>query len=224
MKILVVEDSQNLGRSLIRGLRNSGFRTSLAADGNEAFHLYQNETFDLIVLDLMLPGLDGKSILKRIRSSDPHTRILVLTALDSLEDRVDGLSSGADDYLTKPFAFDELLARIHALGRRGTERTSSVLAYGDLSIDLVRRRATFHGKRIHLTKREFDLLQLLAERPGRILSHAQVEVHLFGGNNLRSNTIDVLIYRLRRKLEIKTGNCFIKNIRGEGFYLEENSE
>src|SRR5438270_7664211 len=170
MHLLLIEDSPRLQASLGRGLRKAGYVVDIASDGNEGLWLAQSNRYDVIILDLMLPGLDGLSLLRRLREKQNGTHVLILTARDTVENRVSGLQAGADDYLIKPFAFEELLARVQALCRRSYRRKNPKIAIGDLEIDTAARVATREGKTIELTPREFTLLEYLAVRCGEVVS------------------------------------------------------
>ncbi|KWN13469.1 two-component system response regulator [Burkholderia territorii] len=220
MRILIVEDEPKTGAYLKKGLEESGFSVDLAKDGGEGLTLAQEESYDVIVLDVMLPVLDGWSVLKRLR--DTHaTPVLFLTARDDVQDRVHGLELGADDYLVKPFAFVELLARIRTLARRGPPRETERIAVGDLEIDVVRRRVKRGTVRIDLTPREFSLLQLLARRQGEVLSRTQIASYVWDMNfDSDTNVVEVAIRRLRAKIDDDFPVKLIHTVRGVGYVLE----
>jgi DNA-binding response OmpR family regulator len=220
MRILVVEDSEALRESLRAGLAQEGFAVDVAADGRLGVSLGRNNPYDVLVLDLMLPGLDGLAVLDELRAKPDRPHVLVLTARDRIEDRVQGLNAGADDYLVKPFAFDELLARIHALVRRRYEGRSSRLEVGELVIDVVARRVTLQGHAIDLSAREFALLEYLARRRGETVSREEIEDHIYGVTKLpSSNAVDSAICLLRAKLG-EAGRDLIRTRRGQGYVLE----
>ncbi|PYJ00595.1 MAG: DNA-binding response regulator [Verrucomicrobia bacterium] len=190
MHLLLIEDSPRLQASLGRGLRKAGYVVDIASDGNEGLWLAQSNRYDVIILDLMLPGLDGLSLLRRLRTEQNGTHVLILTARDTVENRVAGLQTGADDYLIKPFAFEELLARVQALCRRSYQRKSPRINIGDLEIDTVARIVRRKGKPIELTAREFMLLEYLAFRRGHVVSRTEIETHIYSDTaEVMSNVI-----------------------------------
>src|SRR5262245_21580840 len=224
MRILVVEDEQKVANALREGLEDERFEVTVAPTGEDAFFRVNTEKFDLILLDLMLPGRDGLQILTTIRKRGLETPVLLLTARDSLEDRVTGLNSGADDYLIKPFAFEELLARIRALLRRG--RTVEILRFGvaDLDLDLVTRKVTRGGHLVDLTVREFELLEYLMRHEGQVVMRDMLARDVWKetarGTPL-NNVIDVHIARLRRKVDVEPYEKLIHTVRGVGFMLKQ---
>jgi len=224
MRILVVEDEVKVAKALKEGLEDERYETVVAHTGEDAFFRINTEQFDVILLDLMLPGRDGLQILTSIRKQGIGTPVLLLTARDTLEDRVAGLNSGADDYLVKPFAFAELVARIRALLRRG--RTSEALrrGVGDLDMDLVTRKVTRSGRTIELTTREFELLEYLLRHQSQVVLRdtlaREVWKETTRGTPL-NNVIDVHIARLRRKVDLDHPVKLIHTIRGVGFMLRE---
>jgi DNA-binding response OmpR family regulator len=224
MRILVVEDEQKVANALREGLEEEHFEVIVAPTGEDAFFRVNTEKFDLIVLDLMLPGRDGLQILTTIRKRGLETPVLLLTARDSLEDRVTGLNSGADDYLVKPFAFEELLARIRALLRRG--RTVDMLRFGiaDLDMDIVTRKVTRGGRPVDLTAREFELLEYLVRHEGQVVMRDMLARDVWKetarGTPL-NNVIDVHIARLRRKVDVEPFEKLIHTVRGVGFMLKQ---
>ncbi|NLF30815.1 MAG: response regulator transcription factor [Planctomycetes bacterium] len=220
MKVLIVEDHAPLRLSLDQGLREEGFVVESAPDGEEGLWLARNADPDVIVLDLMLPKLDGLTLLKRLREHDRRTAVLILTARDAVEDRVAGLDLGADDYLPKPFAFDELLARVRALCRRRYEDRSPHIQVGDLAIDTTTRQVAVAGRPIALTPREYTLLVLLAREAPRVLGREEIwqRVYEFHSDAV-SNVVDVYIGYLRKKLDDPDGPSRIETIRGYGYRL-----
>ena len=224
MRILVVEDEQKVANALREGLEDERYDVMVAPTGEDAFFRVNTEKFDLILLDLMLPGRDGLQILTTIRKRGLETPVLLLTARDTLEDRVTGLNSGADDYLVKPFAFEELLARIRALLRRG--RTVDMLRFGisDLDMDIVTRKVTRGGKVIDLTAREFELLEYLMRHEGQVVMRDMLARDVWKetarGTPL-NNVIDVHIARLRRKVDTEPFEKLIHTVRGVGFMLKQ---
>jgi DNA-binding response OmpR family regulator len=224
MRILVVEDEQKVANALKEGLEDESYDVIVAPTGEDAFFRVNTEKFDLILLDLMLPGRDGLQILTTIRKRGLETPVLLLTARDTLEDRVSGLNSGADDYLIKPFAFEELLARIRALLRRG--RTVEMLRFGvaDLDLDIVTRRVTRGGRPVDLTGREFELLEYLMRHEGQVVMRDMLARDVWKetarGTPL-NNVIDVHIARLRRKVDVEPFEKLIHTVRGVGFMLKQ---
>ncbi len=220
MRILVVEDEPKTGDYLKKGLTESGFVVDLARDGREGLHLAEEGGYDLIVLDVMLPGLDGWQVLRRLREGQ-GTPVIFLTARDGLDDRIKGLEQGADDYLVKPFAFAELVARIRTLLRRGPLREADQLAIDDLCMDVPARRVTRGGERIHLTPREFALLHLLLRRQGEVLSRSQIASQVWDMNfDSDTNVVDVAIRRLRQKIGDPVPGRLIHAVRGMGYVCE----
>ncbi|MCG5259516.1 response regulator [Cupriavidus gilardii] len=222
MKLLVVEDEAKTGEYLRQGLTEAGFVVDLAANGLDGQHLAMTETYDLIVLDVMLPDVDGWRIVQTLRAADNRVPVLFLTARDSVADRVKGLELGADDYLVKPFAFAELLARVRTLLRRGaTQVALDRIQIADLVLDLARRRATRAGRRIVLTNKEFSLLELLARRRGEVLPRSLIASQVWDMNfDSDSNVIDVAIRRLRAKIDDDFDLKLIQTVRGMGYVLE----
>ena len=224
MKILVVEDEDKTGKFLQQGLNEAGFNTDLACNGIDGLHLAltQVDAYDLIILDVMLPGLDGWKVLETLRLSGRDMPVLFLTARDQVADRVKGFELGADDYLVKPFAFSELLARIRSLLKR-TRITpeATVLTVADLELDLLRRRVSRAGIRIELTAKEFSLLELLMRREGEVLSRSLIASQVWDMNfDSDTNVIEVAIRRLRRKVDEPYGLKLIHTLRGMGYVLE----
>jgi two-component system, OmpR family, copper resistance phosphate regulon response regulator CusR len=224
MRILVVEDEVKVAKALKEGLEGERYEAVIAHTGEDAFFRINTEQFDVIILDVMLPGRDGLQILTSIRKHGIHTPVLLLTARDTLEDRVAGLNSGADDYLIKPFAFAELLARIRALLRRGRTTDTLRLSVGDLDMDLVTRRVTRSGRNVDLTTREFELLEYLLRHQGQVVLRDTLARDVWKettrGTPL-NNVIDVHIARLRRKVDLDQTVKLIHTIRGVGFMLRE---
>jgi two-component system copper resistance phosphate regulon response regulator CusR len=224
MRILVVEDEVKVAKALKEGLEDERYEAVIAHTGEDAFFRINTEQFDVIVLDVMLPGRDGLQILTSIRKHGIDTPVLLLTARDTLQDRVAGLNSGADDYLVKPFAFAELVARIRALLRRGRSVESLRLGVGDLDMDLITRKITRGGRTIELTTREFELLEYLLRHQGQVVLRdtlaREVWKEATRGTPL-NNVIDVHIARLRRKVDLDQPVKLIHTIRGVGFMLRE---
>lgn len=228
MKLLVVEDELKTGTFLQQGLAEAGFNSDLARTGVDGLHLAltQEEPYDLIILDVMLPGLDGWKVLETLRLSGNETPVLFLTARDQIEDRVKGLELGADDYLIKPFAFSELLARIRTLLRRSRNTTETVvLTIADLELDLVRRRVTRSGQRIDLTAKEFSLLELLMRKKGEILPRSLIASQVWDMNfDSDTNVIEVAMRRLRAKVDDPFTPKLIRTQRGMGYVLEDSTQ
>jgi DNA-binding response OmpR family regulator len=221
MRILLIEDSQRLRRSVGSGLRKAGYAVDEAADGEEGLWAAQANAYDVIVLDLMLPKLDGLALLRRLRESGNNAHVLILTARDAVEDRVQGLRSGSDDYLVKPFAFDELLARIEALVRRAHGAKQPVLNVGGIEIDMARRVARRGERALDLPPREFALLEFLALRQGQLVTRTQIESHIYDDQTeVMSNVVDAAIYSLRKKIDTPGAPSLIQTRRGMGYILE----
>lgn len=221
MKILIVEDEQKTGDYLKQGLSEAGFMVDLARDGLDGVHLALTDDYDLVVLDVMLPRLNGWQVLQRIRRGGKHMPVLFLTARDQIEDRVKGLELGADDYLVKPFAFSELLARVRTLLRRSKTNEPQLLQAADLELDLLRRRVTRAGKRIDLTAKEFALLELLLRRQGEVLPRSLIASQIWDMNfDSDTNVIEVAIRRLRAKIDDDFEPKLIRTLRGMGYVLE----
>jgi DNA-binding response OmpR family regulator len=226
VRILIVEDEQKVANALREGLEDEGYDTAVASTGEDAFFRITTEQFDVIVLDIMLPGRDGLQVLSAIRNRGVKTAVLLLTARDTLEDRVTGLNAGADDYLVKPFAFAELVARIRALMRRGHSAGALRLGAADLDMDLVTRRVTRAGKIVDLTGREFELLEYLLRHRGQVVMRDTLARDVWKettrGTPL-NNVIDVHIARLRRKIDADAPGKLIHTVRGLGFMLQEEA-
>ena len=224
MRLLLIEDSDRLRGALDLGLRKEGFAVDLAADGPSGLSYARNNPYDVIVLDLMLPGIDGLTILETLREEGVDTHVLVLTARDTVPDRVRGLSAGADDYLVKPFAFDELVARLRALLRRKYHRKNPRIAIGSLEVDLDARQATCGGEPLALTPREYALLEFLTLRHGQVVTRIEIEDAIYDEHTLpNSNAVDSAICRLRAKIDAHEGTPAIATRRGQGYILEESS-
>jgi two-component system copper resistance phosphate regulon response regulator CusR len=221
MKILVVEDEVKTAKFLKKGLNEAGFIVDVAGDGLEAFHLAREVEFDLVILDVMLPRLDGWQVLTRLRQSGRRSLVLLLTARDAVHERVRGLELGADDYLVKPFAFSELLARVRSLLRRGPARIEETIRMADLEIDPLRQRATRAGQRLDLTSKEFLLLTLLARRAGEVLSRTLIAESVWDMNfDSDTNVVDVNVRRLRAKVDEPFPMKLIHTVRGAGYVME----
>ena len=224
MGILVVEDEPKLGDYLRKGLSESGFTVDLARTGTEGLTMALEGAYDALVLDVMLPGIDGFAVLAAVRKARTMP-VLMLTARDEVADRVRGLQSGADDYLSKPFAFSELLARLQALLRRGELREVTRYALGDLTLDMTTRRATRAGQRLDLTAKEFALLMLLLRRQGQILSRTLLAEQVWEMNfDSETNVVEVAIRRLRAKIDDPFPDRLLHTVRGMGYVLERRAE
>jgi len=222
MRILVVEDELKTAAYLQKGLSESGFTVDVAGQGDDGLELALGRDYDLLILDVMLPGRDGWTVLDEIRRAGKQTAVLFLTARDHVSDRVKGLESGADDYLVKPFAFSELLARVRSILRRGPARQPDTVRVADLEMDLVRHRAVRGGQRLDLAPKEFALLSLLVRRKGEVLSRTLIaeqvwEMHF----DSDTNVVDVAVRRLRRKADDPFQRKLIHTVRGLGYVLEE---
>lgn len=221
MKILVIEDELKTARFLKKGLTEAGYVVDVAADGLQGLHLALEVDFDLIVLDVMLPGLDGWQVLARIRGEARKVLVLMLTARDAVHQRVRGFELGADDYMIKPFAFSELLARVRSLLRRAGPRSPETICMADLEIDLFRHRATRAGHKLELTSKEFLLLTLLARRAGEVLSRTLIAEMVWDMNfDSDTNVVDVNVRRLRSKVDDPFSMKLIRTVRGAGYVLE----
>lgn len=217
MRLLLIEDDVSLADGMKTALRRAGYAVDHAATAGDALRFLEGGPVDIAVLDLGLPDRDGLALLGDMRRQRPELAVLILSARDQLQDKVAGLDEGADDYLTKPFEFDELLARLRVLGRRGGQIASPELQVGELCINLASHQVSLGGEALHLSRREFAILRALADRPGQILSRQQLEDKLYSwGDEVNSNTIDVHIHNVRKKL----GQRYIKTVRGVGYVLD----
>jgi len=221
MRLLLIEDSARLRTTLERGLRRAGYAVDAAADGREGLWLATENEYDVIVLDLMLPEIDGLTVLRTLRNEGRTTHVLVLSARDLVEDRVQGLRQGADDYMVKPFSFDELCARLEALVRRSYQAKNPVIQTGDLEINTVARRAWYAGEEIKLTPREYGILEILVLRAGEVVSRRDLWEHLYAFDfEAASNVVDVLVYSLRKKLDAGDPQRVVKTRRGLGYVID----
>lgn len=225
MKVLIIEDEKKTASYLRKGLSESGFTVDVAEDGETGLTLARTDEYDLIILDVMLPERDGWSVLRQVRRSNKELPVLFLTARDAVEDRVKGLESGADDYLMKPFAFAELLARIRTLLRRGPTRQLEVLRVSDLELDFRHHRASRAGKRLDLTPKEFALLSLLAHKKGEVLTRTVIAGQVWDMNfDCHTNVVDVHMRRLRAKMDDPFERKLIQTVRGVGYVLDDDEE
>jgi two-component system OmpR family response regulator len=223
MRVLVVEDDAKMAALIRRGLLEEGYAADVAADGENALWMAEATSYDVIVLDVMLPGTDGFEVSRRLRHDGVWSPVLMLTARDSVEDRVNGLDSGADDYLTKPFSFAELLARLRALTRRGRIELPPVLEVGSLRLDPATRRVWRGRTEIELSAKEFALLEIFMRRAGRALSRFELLEHAWDyGYENRSNVVDVYVRYLREKIDRPFGVKSIQTVRGVGYRLRED--
>ena len=222
MKILIIEDEHLIATSIKKGLEQEHYTVDIAFDGIEGFDLASSGDYDLILLDLMLPGMDGMTLCQKLRSDNNHTPILMLTAKSQLEDKINGLNCGADDYLTKPFAFEELLARVRALSRRPQKTTNKILSIGDLSFDTTNFLVKRGSKEIHLSSKEYSLLECFLRHPHQILNKDQLIQYVWNyESDILPNTVEVYIRNLRQKIDVPFKNKppLIKTIRGFGYKL-----
>ena len=221
MRVLIVEDEKPLADILKKGLEDEGYAVDVAYNGEDGLFMAENEPSDLIILDIMLPIIDGMTILKRIRKRGVKSPVLMLTAKDTILDKVSGLDSGADDYLTKPFLFEELLARIRALLRRNSEVKTSIVEIGDLVIDMASHEVRRGGTSISLSSKEYALLEYMAVNRNKVLSRTSLTEHLYDQDfDLDSNVIDVFINRVRNKIDRGFDRKLILTMRGAGYMLK----
>jgi DNA-binding response OmpR family regulator len=222
MRLLVVEDDRTIASFLMKGLREAGFAVDHAEDGRKGLGLARTEPYDAAVVDVMLPGLDGLGLIEELRRQKVRTPVLILSAKRSVDDRVRGLQAGGDDYLVKPFAFSELLARVQALIRRSTGETEPTrLVVGDLTLDLMSRRVERAGTAIELRPREFALLEYLMRNAGRVVSKTTIMEHVWNYSfDPRTNVVDVLVFRLREKIDRGFEPKLIQTVRGIGYVLQ----
>lgn len=221
-RILIVEDENKTATYLFSGLKSSGYIVNVAVDGKEGLFLASEHQYDLVILDVMLPKLDGWTVITELRRLHPEMRILFLTARDAVQDRVKGFALGADDYLVKPFSFSELLGRVKALLRRSVSQKSDKICIADLEIDLIKHKVMRGSRYLELTAQEFTLLVFLAEHPGEVLSRTLIAEAVWDINfNTETNVVDVAIRRLRQKIDFEFEKKLIHTIRGIGYVLEE---
>jgi DNA-binding response OmpR family regulator len=221
MRLLLIEDSVRLRSTLAKGLGRMGYAIDAAGDGREGLWLATENDYDVIVLDLMLPALDGWTVLRALREQGRATHVLILSAKDLVEDRIQGLSLGADDYLVKPFSFDELCARLQALVRRSYQAKNPRIRVGALEMDTAARRVAYAGREVRLTPREYSVLELLVLRAGEVVSRQVLWEHLYSFDaNAASNVVDVMVCSLRRKLDPRSPQGLIKTRRGEGYVID----
>ena len=222
MRLLLVEDYPPLQKSIVKGLREAGFAVDVTGDGQEALWYAEGNEYDVIVLDLMLPGLEGMSILRRLRAAGRQSHVLIVTAKDAVADRVAGLNAGADDYLVKPFEFEELLARVQALVRRSYRRKTPVMEIGPLRINTATQQVQREDENLPLTAREYALLEYLAMRAGELVTRTDIWEHVYDfRSDATSNVVDVYIGHLRRKIDRKGEASLIEAVRGRGYILRK---
>jgi heavy metal response regulator len=221
MRILIVEDEKSLADVIKKGLKEEGYAVDAAYNGEDGLFMAENEPSDLIILDIMLPIIDGMSILRKIRKAGVKTPVLMLTAKDAITDKVSGLDSGADDYLTKPFHFEELLARIRVLLRRDAQTKTAVIQIRDLFVDMASHEVKRGGKEILLSTREYALLELMAVNRNKVLSRTYISEHIYDYDfDLDSNVIDVFVNRIRKKIDKESETKLIHTVRGAGYMLK----
>ena len=224
MKVLVVEDEKKIASFIRKGLEAQGFVVDACHHGDEAFEAATTHPYDAIVLDIMLPGRDGLSILRGLRDRRMAVPVILLTARGELNERIEGLNLGADDYLTKPFFIEELIARLHVVTRRASGTPQSLLAVADLTVNLLTREVTRGGRKIELTTREFELLEHLARSPGRVLTRTQICERVWNYDfDPGTNLVDVYVQRLRRKIDADSPVKLIETIRGVGYRMKNES-
>jgi len=224
MRLLIVEDEQALAHYLQRGLEELGWTADISRTAEDAWQRLLIEPYDLVLLDLGLPGADGGDLLRRMRAGGLDTPVLIVTARGSIEERVAGLNAGADDYLTKPFAFAELVARLQALLRRGRQHQTAVLQVGDLCVDVLKRQAQRGNRRIDLTAREFSVLEYLMRHAGEVVTRTMLAEHVWGDHyDSLSNLIEVFVNRLRKKTELDGAPRLLHTVRGAGYVMREES-
>ncbi|MCP4628907.1 MAG: response regulator transcription factor [bacterium] len=222
MKVLLIEDDRKIGSFVQKGLREQGFVIDSCDDGDEGYFLATTQAYDVIVLDIMLPGRDGLSILRNLRDRKNTVPVILLTARSALNERLEGLNLGADDYLCKPFFVEELLARIHAVTRRASGETLNLLQCGELVVNLISREVSVGENSIDLTAREFSLLELLMRSPDRVFTRTQILEHVWGYDvDPQTNVVDVYIRRLRNKVDVIPGAPIIETVRGVGYRLKK---
>lgn len=222
MRMLVVEDDKKIASFLEKGLKEAGYAVDVASDGVKGLHLAEGGAYDAAVVDIMLPGLDGLSLIEQLRERQDNTPVLILSAKRSVDDRIKGLQRGGDDYMVKPFSFSELLARLQALVRRSSQTvTPSSLAFEGLSVDLLSREVTRDGQKIELQPREFALLEYLIRHPGRVMTKTGILEHVYDYSfDPQTNVVDVLVCRLRNKVDKGFGAKLIHTVRGVGYVLK----
>jgi heavy metal response regulator len=222
MRVLVIEDEKKIASFIKRGLKEEGYAVDLSLDGEEGFFLATTQEYDLIVLDLIIPKIDGISLCRKLREEKVMTPILILTAKDAIKDKVLGLDSGADDYLTKPFAFEEFLARVRALLRKRDSKIATMLQVGDLTLDLLSHKVERSGKEISLSSKEYALLEFLMRHAGAVVTRTMISEHVWETDfDTFTNVIDVYITYLRKKIDLGHEKKLIHTVRGRGYIFRE---
>ena len=225
MRVLLVEDDRKIASFIKKGLKEQGFLVDACENGDDGYALASEQTYDVLVLDIMLPGRDGLSILRGLREEKITVPVILLTARSALQERVEGLNLGADDYLSKPFYMEELLARIHAVTRRVTGDQLSLMQVGHLTVNLITREVRLGKERVELTVREFSLLELLMRSPGRVFTRTQILEHVWGYDfDPQTNVVDVYVRRLRSKVDVKPDAPVIETVRGVGYRMIKPGE
>ncbi len=225
MRVLLIEDDRKIASFINKGLKEQGFVVDLCEDGDEGYFLATEQAYDIIVLDIMLPGRDGLSILRTLRDKKNTVPVILITARSALNERLEGLNLGADDYLCKPFYMEELVARIHAVTRRASGEQLVLMQAGILTVDLISREVRLGKKKIELTVREFSLLELLMRTPGRVFTRTQILEHVWGYDfDPQTNVVDVYVRRLRSKVDIDPNVKLIETVRGVGYRLKKELE
>jgi two-component system, OmpR family, response regulator len=225
MKVLLIEDDRKIASFIKKGLKEQGFLVDTCENGDDGYDLATGQAYDLLILDIMLPGRDGLSILRGLREEKITLPVILLTARSALQERVEGLNLGADDYLSKPFYMEELLARIHAVSRRATGEQLSLLRAGGLTVNLITREVTVGKEKVDLTVREFSLLELLMRSPGRVLTRTQILEHVWGYDfDPQTNVVDVYVRRLRSKVDAIPDRPLIETVRGVGYRMIKPAE
>jgi two-component system, OmpR family, response regulator len=225
MKVLLVEDDRKISSFIKKGLKEQGFLVDCCENGDDGYALASGQVYDVLVLDIMLPGRDGLSILRGLRNEKNTVPVILLTARSALQERVEGLNLGADDYLSKPFYMEELLARIHAVTRRATGDQLSLMRNGNLIVNLITREVRLGKEKVELTVREFSLLELLMRSPGRVFTRTQLLEHVWGYDfDPQTNVVDVYVRRLRSKVDTKPDTPLIETVRGVGYRMIKPGE
>lgn len=224
MHVLLIEDELKIAKFVQMGLKEHGFVVDYYDNGDEGYSQAMDNEYDVIVLDIMVPGRDGLSILKQLRRAGRNVPVILLTARNELDDRLEGLNLGADDYIAKPFFVEELVARIHAVVRRSVGERQNLLSVGPLKLDRITREVTCNQQAVELTAREFNLLEYLMRSPGRVLTRTQILEHVWGyGFNPTTNVVDVCIQRIRKKIDVMDGIDWIESVRGVGYRFRKPS-
>jgi two-component system, OmpR family, response regulator len=225
MKVLLVEDDRKIASFIRKGLKEQGFVVDSCDNGDEGYALATGQAYDVLILDIMLPGRDGLSILRGLRAEKITVPVILVTARSALQERVEGLNLGADDYLSKPFYMEELLARVHAVTRRATGDHLSLMQVGHLKVNLITREVRLGEEKVDLTVREFSLLELLMRSPGRVFTRTQILEHVWGYDfDPQTNVVDVYVRRLRSKVDVKPDAALIETVRGVGYRMIKPGE